>query len=453
MAADAEPLTSSPRLPGSWQGPSDFMLSNGLRVVFVGRENAPIVEFRYIINGGFAADPAGRSGLSAFAMAMFSEGLIRVDNVQIGGAIEAAGAVIHGQPMPDAAVVGMSALKANLVDALTVYADALKNPQFKSADIELLRANRLASIAGERLDSFELGLRFLPPMVYGSGHIYARPFTGSGTDKDVAAITADDLRSYYAADIVPQRSTLVIAGPHETQNLRAQLEKAFGKSQAAPRTATAYVTSESTANRSAVMIVNRANAPQTILAAGLRTFARNSSLAEALMVADAILGGSFSSRLNMSLRERKGWTYGVRSSLIDTRWQGLWLIRTAVRSDSATQAMAEITGEIQNLARTLPASPDEFSRAVNYLVARIPSGYETCAQMADALAHSIICGLPIRYTQILGSRLRRVSPHDVTDTCRQILAAGGLQWLVVGQAAELISSLRDAGFKNIGVIE
>jgi zinc protease len=442
MVPHTAQLASSPDLPSRWRGPFDFVLENGLRVLFAQRPKSPVIEFRLVVDAGFGADPAGRSGLAAIAMAMFSEGLLRVDDAQIGIALEALGAVLHGQLMPDAAVIGMSALNANLEDALSIYVNALTRPEFKTDDLELLREKRLALIAGERLNPFELALRVLPPMVYGRGHVYARPLTGSGIEKDVAEITYDDLHSYYATHLIPQCSTLVVAGSCETDHLRAQLDETFKQWRAVPSAALSTSAAETGANAPSVSIVNRPGASQTALAAGLRTLARNSSHAEALLVADTILGGIFTSRLNLSLREQKGWTYGVRSLLLDARLGGLWLIRTAVRTDCAAEAMAEIAGEIENLSGRRPSTVDEFSRAVDYLIARIPASYETCAQMADALARIVIYRLPIAYIENLASCLRRLRPDDVTETCQQILAAGSPQWMVVGEAAELLDRLK-----------
>jgi zinc protease len=453
MAPDTDQFTRSPRLPSSWRGPFEFVLENGLRVLFARREKSPIVELKFVMDDGFAADPNGRSGLAALAVAMFSEGLIQVDKGHVDSALEALGALLHGQLMPDAAVVGMSALDANLDDALRIYADALMHPEFKTEDLELLRAKRLALIAAERLDPFELALRVLPPMVYGRGHSYARPFTGSGIESDVAAITRDDLYKYYAHHLVPECSTLVVAGPCQPAYLRSQLEEAFKGWRAVPNSPLSSPVAEPAPNAPSVILVNRPGASQATLAVGLRTLARNDSRAEALIVADTILSGIFTSRLNLSLRERKGWTYGVRSSLLDARLQGFWLIRTALRADCAAQAMEEIAGEIENLAGRIPSTPEEFSRAVDYLVARIPASYETCTQMADTLAHVIIYQLPVAYVQNLADCLRRLRPDDVTETCQRILAAGGLRWLVAGDAGELSDQLDAIISGKVNVID
>jgi len=205
------------------------------------------------------------------------------------------------------------------------------------------------------------------------------------------------------------------------------------------------------AARAAVMVVDRPDEPQAALVAGLPTPERSSPGAEALMVANVILGGMFTSRLNMSLRESKGWTYGVRSSLLDARFAGLWLISSAVRRDRAARAMTEIARELDNLAGRRPCSREELGRGVDYLVARTPSMYETCAQIADALVHAVIQQLPVGYHREVDARLRRLNPGDVTEICRQILATGGPRWLIVGDASELASQLNGGAFGKIEI--
>ncbi len=451
MVADRVRLTAQPGRQW-WREPTALELKNGLRVLFVEREASPIFEARLVLSGGFAADPKRRSGLAAFAAAMFSEGLVRRGSTPLRSTLPSLGAQICGEVLPDGAAIGISALNNNFADALSVYLGALSHPEWKNEDFELLREKRLAVIARERLDPFALALRALPPRLYGRGHRYGRPFTGSGREPDVATLTGDDLHSYYAGNLAPQSTTLIVAGACASADLLTRLEQTFGQSHdgAAADVKPAAVMLDTS---SSILLVNRPGAPQTWLTMGLRTVARNSHQAEPLMIADTILGGIFTSRLNLSLREHKGWTYGVRSSLLDARPAGSWLIRTAVRTDSAVQAMGEIAGELKNLAGQRPPAHDEFVRAVAYLVARIPSAHESSAQIADGLAHLIIHGLDLSYWHKLANRLRSVSAEDVMETCRYILATAAPQWLVVGDAAKLVARLDDAGFREVKVIE
>jgi len=290
MAADTEGFIATQGSP-SWRGPFDLTLENGLRVLFVQRQKSPIVELRLVVDGGFAADPDRRSGLAALATAMFSEGLLRINGAQLGPALEVLGALPQGQVMPEAAVIGMSTLNANLGDALRIFASTLTHPEFNTEDFELLQANRLALIAGERFNPFELALRVLPPLVYGAGHRYAQSFSGSGTERDVAAITLDDLRSYYATHLAPRCTALVVAGSCKIADMCARLEATFGQWRAVNAAALPTTATEVVESIPSIVIINRPGASQTALVAGLRTVARNSTHADALIVADTILGG------------------------------------------------------------------------------------------------------------------------------------------------------------------
>jgi len=450
--------TNPPSVPNTtshyWpRDPSRFVLDNGLEVLVAQRAGSSVVEMRFVFDGGFAADPSERSGLAGLAMAMVSEGAFRVGAARLGVIQESLGAVFHGRVTADAAVIGMSALTANLADALAVYAHVLSNPEFSAEDLERVRANRFALVDRERLSPLDLALRVLPPMLFGPDHPYARPFSGSGTEQGVAAITADELSAYYAEHLAPERGTLVVAGPCEAAELNALLEDVFARWRTGPNLARSLHVSPAVVatTRPAVMVVDRPGAPQAALVAGLPIPERSSLGAEALMVANVILGGMFTSRLNMSLRESKGWTYGVRSSLLDARFAGLWLISSAVRRDRAARAMTEIARELDNLAGRRPCSREELGRGVDYLVARTPSMYETCAQIADALVHAVIQQLPVGYHREVDARLRRLNPGDVTEICRQILATGAPRWLIVGDASELAGQLDDGALGKIEI--
>lgn len=438
----------------SFDGTHDFTLRNGLRVLFIQREKSPVAELRLILDGGgFGADPAGRSGLAAAAMGLFSEGSLRVNGGQLGSAFDEVGALPKCGVMPDAAVIGVSALNPSFCDALRIWVNALAHPQFERENFELIQTKQLALIARERLNPFGLALRVLPPLIYGYGHSYACPFSGSGTEKDVAAITADELQRYYATHLIPQQCTLIVVASCERANLQPCLERTFGQWRPQSDVLCSPGMTERLESGSSIVIVNRPGTSQTVLAAGLSTVPRTSIYAEPLIVADTLLAGIFTSRVNSNLRLRKGWTYGVRSSLMDARQGGMWLIVTAVREDRAVQAMREIAGEIENLAAPNELSRDEFSRAISYLVARTPSLCETCSQIADLFAHIIINRLPTSYPESAPTYLYGLRPTKVQESWRHVLGASRLKWLVAGEASELHNRLHEAGLSNIKIIE
>jgi zinc protease len=470
-------VINPPRTPDSdgdsWlPQPAQCVLDNGLRVFLAERRESPIVEMRFVLDQGFAAEARKRSGLAGLAMAMFSEGALRVGSARLDTLQESLGAAFAGRVLADGAIVGVSALALSAPDVLAICARLLANPDFDADGFDRIRVNRLALIARERRNSLQLALRVLPAALYGDGHPYARPFSGSGSAPSVAALAADDLCEYYETNLAPERVTLVMAGPLALAEAKPLLERTLGRwnaSASALPAHTADLTHESpkpgskvaassspvaaTADQPTVTIVDQPNMEQAAMVMGVPTVARNSSVAEALMVADAIIAGTFASRLNLKLREERGWTYGVRSSLIDARLQGLWLISAFVRQDRAVAAMAEIADEVDNLAGGRPCSPGELRRAVDYLVARTPSSYETCAQIADMLAGDFIYRLPSGYRRGLSARLRCLDCDGVTEACKQIRAASAPHWVIVADAGDLADRLRKAGFTEINTFD
>lgn len=449
--------------------PREFVLDNGLRVIALERRASALAELRFVLAQGFAAEARERSGLAGLAMAMFGEGAVRVGGARLDAAQESLGAAFGGRALADGAMVEASALAANLPDVLSLCARLLANPEFDAGGFEQVREKRLALIAREQRNPLQLATRLLPAALYGDGHPYARPLSGSGSAQSVAVLTADDLRAYYAAGLSPERVTLVMAGPLTIDEARLLLESTLGRwrspaatpsmdaanraSDAAETEPAALLDSRRTAaNPATIALVDRPEMKLAALVMGLPTVPRNSTAVEALMTADAILAGTFASRLNLKLREARGWTYGVRSSLIDARIRGAWLISTFVRCDCAAAAMREIAAELRGMAGARPCSPDEVRRAVNYLVARAPATYETCGQIADIFARDVICGLPSDYRRKLSGRLRALDDGAITEVCRQILARSAPRWMVAADAADAERQLHAAGITEITML-
>lgn len=459
-------VINPPRAPDShpqpMAEPAEMILDNGLRIFLVERPGSSIAEMRLVLRDGFAGEPRERSGLAGLAMAMLSEGALRVGGARLDVLQESLCATFGGRVMVDGALVEVSALAANFPDPLALCGRVLSNLQFDRDDFERVRANRIALIGRERQNPAELALRFLPAKLYGEGHPYACPFTGSGTEIGVAALTADDVREYYEKNLTPERMAAVIAGPLTIRDAKPLLEEAFGhwrvSTTIAPISQRAGDEIKSNSGRlpvlePAVTLVERPGMEQAALVMGLPTVARESGAAESLIVADAIIAGMFSSRLNLKLREERGWTYGVRSSLIDARFRGLWLISSFVRLDRAVDAIVEIDSELGNLAGKNSCSSAELGRAVDYLVARTPATRETCAQTADMLAADLVLRLPPGYRRDVDMRLRKIGGDTVGKVCRDICQRSMPHWLVVGSPALPRGGLRESGFANMELLD
>ncbi|HZO83430.1 MAG TPA: pitrilysin family protein [Candidatus Binataceae bacterium] len=440
-----------PDSPWSWlAAPKDFVLDNGLHVIAAERSASLLVELRFILARGFAGETRERVGLAGLATAMFAEGALRVGGARLDAMQESLGASFGGRVFADGALIEVSALAANVTEVLSLCAALLANPEFDDDDLERVREKRLALIAYERQSPLGLATRLLPPALYGEGHPYARPMSGSGNAQSVGALTANEVREYYAANLRPERVTMVMAGPLRPLDAAPLLERTLGRWRVAmpaadDRPPTKAADSKFSRVPESVVLVDRPRMEQAAIVMGLPTVARACTAAEALMVADAVVAGTFASRLNLKLREERGWTYGVRSALIDARECGTWLISSFVRRDRAAAAMAEIAAEVGDIAGPRPCSEEELRHAVDYLVARTPGTYESCAQIADLLARDTVCGLPMDYRRQLNRRLRGLGPDAITEACRQIRAQAVPRWVIVADAADAARQLREAG--------
>jgi zinc protease len=204
--------------------------------------------------------------------------------------------------------------------------------------------------------------------------------------------------------------------------------------------------------RPRVWLINEPGRLQSAIFAALTTTSRNSATAEPLIVANTILAGSFTSRLNMNLRESKGWSYGAQSILFNARGPGLWLVYTSVQPGKTAAAMSEIEREMRRLA-AWPVTDQELSHATTYLTRRIPAEFETNAQVAAGIEDELAYGLPQAYYRDLPARLRRLCPGEIADACRAVIGERSLSWVVVGDAATIATGIELEAFGSLKVID
>ncbi|MGH7916020.1 MAG: M16 family metallopeptidase [Candidatus Binataceae bacterium] len=420
------------------------------------RADSPLTELRFVCDGGFGVDAPTQSGRAELAMAMFSDAAL-LNGAKLDARLTLLGATISGRVAADGAIVAMSALACNLPSALTLYAQSLANPHFDMRTFARVRAARIELISRELLSPFNLASRLLAQMLFPANHQYGPSYITGGGARTTTTLTQEDIRRYFAEHLSPGRGTLIVAGGSACTEMRPLLENGFRRwRKSSSRIDSNATTSKQHAAPLAVnenpelMLVDFPRAKQCGLFLGLRIPRQESSLA--LMVVDAISAGMFTSRLNLSLRENKGWTYGAQSWRSRTRDGGLWIICCSVRPDRTIESMGKIHQELQGLASCAPCTDEELSRAINYLVGRNYSHYETCAETADALAEGLLLGQPSDYVWTFEERLRQIDAIQVTAACKRMLAADALRWVVVGNAAELKMRLLKAGYQHIQIV-
>lgn len=277
--------------------------------------------------------------------------------------------------------------------------------------------------------------------------------TGSGTEAGVAKVCAQDVREFRSRWHVPGAAQLIAVGPLSAAKLTDLAQRAFERFQfCGLSSAHRHEFSAGECGRSRVLLLDAPGRSQSAIFAALTTTPRNSATAEALIVANTVLGGSFASRLNMNLREAKGWSYGAHSMLLNARGPGLWLVYTSVRPSLTAAAMSEITREMRRLVAQ-PVADLELSRATTYLTLRMPAEFETNAQVAAAVEDRLVYQLPQSYYRDLPARLRSLRAGEIADACQTVIGERSLSWLVVGDAATIASGIEAEAFGDLKVID
>jgi len=314
-------------------------------------------------------------GTASFTMGMLDEGAGDYDALAFGDAAEKLGANIGAGASLDGSNVYLSALTDHLDASIGLWADVIQRPRFADADIERVRQTTLAGIKQEKSRPNSLALRLLPPLLYGEGHPYAIPFSGSGSEASISSLTRDDLLTFHRDQIRPELATVIVVGDTTLAEITPLLDKHFaqwkaqGDSPAIPQPAEV---AKPTAAQ--MYLVDQPGAIQANIFIGQLVPSTKSPDALVFDIANSVLGGEFSSRLNMNLREDKSWSYGSYSFTQGALGQRPWLVMAPVQIDRTLDAVRELQRELTEYTDgSRPANADEVQKIVNNNVRACPS--------------------------------------------------------------------------------
>jgi len=427
-------------------------LSNGLKVVLSHRTAIPMVQMSLLLDAGFAADRAGAPGISSMTMRMLDQGTTTRSALQIDDALASLGASLRAGAGLDVATVSLSVLKDKLDPALGIYADVILHPSFPASDFARVKQATLARIQQEKVQPTSLALRVMPALLYGPGHAYSQPLTGSGTEESVRAMTRDDLTQFVQTWFKPNHATLVVVGDITMQELAPKLERAFNgwKPGDTPAMNIATVPGPS---RSEVYILDRPGAEQSIIFAGSLVAPTNNPDELAFQTFNDAFGGSFSSRINMNLREDKHWSYGVFSFAQDARGQRPWIIYAPVQTDKTKESLAELVKELHEVASTRPLSDSEVQGAKDRETLTLAGRWETGSAVSGALQEMATYGLPDDYYQTYASHIRALSASDIGKAVSDFVKPDHEVWVVVGDRARIEAGIRGLGLGEVSFLD
>ena len=430
MAVDRSrlPVSGAPR-PFRFPSIARTTLANGLDVRVVAHEAAPVVSIAAVVRGGSSADPATRYGLAAFTADLLDDGAGGLDGPGLADVFARIGAEADIEVWPDATVVSITTMARYAERALELLADLLVRPRFASDDVERVRGLRLDRLRQMRAQASTLADRAFTRAIYGR-HPYGHP--GIGHPAAVRATTADEIRAFHSATCSPHATSLVIAGAIAPSRAEALAEQTLGAWRAAaPATGPVTVPAEPAA-RGCVLVVPRPGAPQSELRIGQVSASRLTPDYHALLLWNAVLGGQFVSRLNLNLRQAKGYTYGVRSGFDFRRRRGPFSVHTSVQTTATADAVSEVLREIGELAGTRPVTAEELARAQAAVGLGYPRGFETAQQVARAVAQLALHELGADHFEQFGPRLNAVLLDAVPAAANRHVQPLALTAVVVG---------------------
>jgi len=425
-----------------------FELSNGLRVVLAQRSAVPVVNMRMLINAGYAADQFSQPGTANLAMDMLDEGTKSRTALEISDELSLLGATLESGSNLDVSTVSMSALKEKLGPSLELFADVILNPTFPEEDYLRLQKQQLAAIAQEKVQPVGMALRVFPKLLYGEGHAYSMPLTGSGTEQSVMQIDTESLKVFHRTFFKPNNATLVVVGDATQSELRPLLEKQFKrwKSGDVPQKNIEFVGSRS---EPTVYLVDRPESEQSVIFAGHVAPPKNNDEEIAIEAMNEVLGGSFNARINMNLREDKHWSYGARSLLIDAEGQRPFLVYAPVQTDKTSESMAEIHRETSEIRGERPPTPDEVLRAKDKSTLTLAGRWETANAVADSLEEMVRFGLPDDYWDTYPDKVRSLSDRQISKAAADVVQPDGMVWVVVGDRAKIEEGIRALEYGDI----
>lgn len=428
------------------QTPKTFTATNGMKVYLIEEHALPVMSASLVTLAGGENNPADKPGLAAFAARMLTEGTATRSSTQLANDVAQIGASLASSATMDSATVSVGALSNNTNGAMEVLSDVALHPAFKSEEVERIRKQRLVAILQEGDQPVLSALRVGQKAVYGE---QPYGYRAVGTTASVRAITQSDLSSFWAGHYTPKDSALILAGDFSESEAKKMADKYFGAWTSSGEAVATHLPPAPSAPERKIVLVDKPGSPQTTLLAFGLGVPRNSPDYPTVTEMNSILGGLFSSRINMNLREKNGFTYGAFSGFMFYRSGGPFFSGAQVRTDVTGPAARELFSEL-NRIHTDPATTDELKLAKDNALRTLPGEFETVTNESALMSQLFVYGLPNDYFQKLPASFEAVTPEAVAKAAKDYIHPQNLVVVAVGDKAKIQADLEKL---NLGPIE
>ena len=422
-------------------------LANGLELRAVTHRSVPVAAVVLLIPGGSSVDPADAHGLVSMTAGLIDEGSRGQSALEIADRVTRIGGELDIEVGMDAVVIGLTTLDRFLGAGLALLHEIVTEPDLANDDFNRIRNLRLERLRQMKDHAGAMADRAFARVLYGS-HPYGH--LSLGTEAALNAMTVEATRALHAAMFTPAGATLVVVGDRPEDELLDEAASMFGPWRAATTTLPidrdAALTPPPVEPEVRLAVVSRPGAAQSELRIGHACAPRSTPDYHVLLILNTILGGDFVSRLNLNLREQKGYTYGVRTGFNLRRGVGPFVMQTSVGTDVTSAALQEAWREIRDIAGTRPVTDQEVAQAFASVSKGYPRGFETAGQVARSVAQLALHGLPDSYFEQFVPTLSQVNVADVTAAARRYLEEAKMTTVIVGDLDKIAGSLAALGF-------
>ena len=421
-------------------------LSNGMEVYFARRDAVPTVSVRMIFDAGYAADPKDKLGIQSMMLSLMDEGTTNLDSTELAIAKERLGANLYTSANADTTSVGLDAMSPNLAPSLELMADYVRNPAFDPREMERVRAQQLTRIENELNNPGAIAQRAIAPILFGDEHPYGIPPSGTGSAAVVESLTAQELRDFHQTWLRPDLARVFVVGDTTLAEATRLLEASFGNWQA-PSTPAPEKSFDAAipAPEQRIVLIDRPNSPQSIIVAGRVLEQKGTDDLILLNSANEVFGGGFLSRINMNLRETKGWSYGVQSWVSQPLDRSSFMIYAPVQADRTADSILELRNDLSAYTSDKGVTAEELTRLINGNVRELPGQFETSGDVLGGMVNIITYGRPDDYYETLAARYQGLSVEQLDAQARANLLADDLVFVIVGDASVVEPQLEAVG--------
>jgi zinc protease len=430
-------------------------LSNGLEVVLAERHDVPMINLSVQFKSGHSSDINDQPGLASFSMSMLTEGTKRYNALQLSSKLEELGTDLYTNVGLDSSSINVSSLKSNLIPSLDLLYEVMTEAVFDEKEIERKKIRWLASIDQSLSTPNGIVSNIAPGLLYGQNHPYGKPFSGNGTRDSIQWMTKENMIEYTQENMNPSNATILVVGDTNLKEITAILESKFGNwndSESYQNNAIDIQNYQIPTERK-IYLVDKPGAVQSLIVAGQLLPFPDSKVEKDIELMNAVIGGSFTSRLNMNLREDKSWSYGARTRLSRFKGPRPMLVYAPVQTDKTVPSIQEIIREYDEYLTSRPAEIEELEVIIKDRSLGLIGEFETFGALMVGLSGIVAFNRSDNYLESLPETYQAITIDDIHQATNTYIDPNIWTWIIVGDLSIIENEIRELELGKIEIIK